>query len=80
MPQLSLYLCNAKGSKPSHFAILLVYHILKTCQYDQLLKKSGLQFDNWLFGPEKVTQDFRETGSKASITKPLTIKCSCPSC
>ena len=28
---------------------------------DQLFKTSGLQFDNWLSGPEKF-RDFRETG------------------
>ena len=37
---------------------------------DQLFKTSGLQFDNWPFGPKKFSgllgpkssQDFRETG------------------
>ena len=32
---------------------------------DQLFKTSGLQFDNWLFGP-KSSRDFRETGSWSS--------------
>ena len=36
-----------------------VQNILK----DHLFKTSGLQFDNWLFGP-KSSQDFRETGPR----------------
>lgn len=38
-----------RGSKLSNFAILLVF-----LTKDQPYQKSGLQFDNWIFGPGKV--------------------------
>ena len=43
------------GSKPSNFAIVLVFHALIICLKDQLFKTSGLQFYNWHFGPEKFS-------------------------
>ena len=39
-----------RGSKSSSSAILLVFLTLET-----FLKKSGLKFDNWLFGSEKFS-------------------------
>jgi len=41
-------------SKPSNFTMLLIFLTLKTYLKNQLFKTSALQFDNWLFGPEKL--------------------------
>lgn len=46
IPFISL---QRRGSKLSNFAILLVF-----LTKDQPYPKSGLQFDNWIFGPGKV--------------------------
>ena len=52
VPQLFLYLRIAKVLS---FVILLVFLTLKSCLKGQLFKTSGLQIDNWLFGPEKFS-------------------------
>jgi len=51
-----LYLRNAKvlshqTSQYSLFFLFFIENMLK----DQLFKSSGLQFDNWLYGPEKLS-------------------------
>ena len=38
-----------RGSKPSNFVILLVFHTLKTLKDHLFFKAIGLQFDKWLF-------------------------------
>ena len=40
---------------------LLSFSYVQNMLKDHLFKTSGLQFDNWLFGP-KSSQEFRETG------------------
>ena len=49
-----------QGSRPSNFAILLVFHILKNRLKDQLSKTSGFQFDGWHFKPEKSSGLFKK--------------------
>ena len=54
VPQFPLYLRNAEAlshqtSQSSGFSYI------KITLKDQLFKTSGLQFDNWLFGPEKFS-------------------------
>ena len=54
VPQFPLYLCNAiKLCNPLDFSYV------KNRLKDQLFKTSGLQFDNWLFRPEKFSGLFR---------------------
>ena len=45
------FICSqGGGSKPSNFAFPLLFPKLKTRS-----KTIGLQFENWLFGPEKLS-------------------------
>ena len=44
-----------RGSKPSNFAIHLVFLTLKKCEKTSFSTQAGFQFDNWLFGYEKFS-------------------------
>ena len=50
-----------RGSKPSNFAILLVFLILKTCQKVSFSKQADCSLTTSFSGP-KISRDFRETG------------------
>ena len=54
VPQFPLYLGNAEAvsHQTSRFSW---FSYIKNTLKDQLFKTSGLQFDNWLFGPEKFS-------------------------
>ena len=51
-----------QGSKPSNFAILLVFLILKTCKKISFSKQADCSLTTSFSGP-KSSRDFRETGS-----------------
>ena len=50
-----------RGSKPSNFAILLVFLILKTCKKISFSKQADCNFTTCFSGP-KSSRGFRETG------------------
>ena len=52
-----------QGSRPSNFAILLVFSYIKNMFKDQLFKKNKWQFWQLVFGPE-APRDFQEKGPR----------------
>ena len=52
-----------RGSKPSNFAILLIFLILKTCKKISFSKQADCSLTTSFSGP-KSSRDFRETGPR----------------
>ena len=52
---------QCRGSRPSNFAILLVFLILKTCKKITFSKQADFSLTTRFSGP-KSSRDFRETG------------------
>ena len=59
-----------RGSKPSNFAILLDFLILKTCKKISFSKQADCSLTTSFSGP-KSSRDFRETGPRSPISKPF---------
>ena len=55
-----------RGSKPSNFAILLVFLILKTCKKISFSKQADCSLTTSFSGP-KSSRDFRETGPSTLV-------------
>ena len=55
-----------RGSKPSNFAALLVFHTLQTCWKISFSKQVDCTLTNGFPGPKK-SRDFRETGSSTHM-------------
>ena len=53
MLQFALYLLEPRGFSAIKLRNLLAFSCIKNMLKGQLLKTSGLQFDNWLFGHEE---------------------------
>ena len=58
---ISLISSQRRGSKPSNFAILLVFLTLKACLKINYSKQADCSFTTGFSGP-KSSRDFRETG------------------
>ena len=53
-----------RGSKPSNFAILLIFLVLKTCKKISFSKQADCSLTTSFSGP-KSSRDFRETGPRS---------------
>jgi len=58
-----------RGSKPSNFAVLLVFLILKTCEKISCSKQADCSLITSFSGP-KSSRDFRETGPWCIVSPP----------
>ena len=64
-----------RASKPSNFAILLVFLILKTCKKISFSKQADCSLATSFSGP-KSSRDFRETGPWTGL-EPRSLWCQC---
>ena len=70
VPQLIPFISShCQGSKPSTFAILLVFLTFVSMLKHQLFKTSRLKFDNWLFWVRKVVGTFERQALEAVSRK-----------
>ena len=58
---ISFISSQRRGSKPSNYAILLIFHILKACRKISFSKQADCSLTTSFSGPKSV-RDVRETG------------------